>query len=46
MGNIIILPAGVDNRCTTKSADFLCVGVYPEKEDYGANTGIPDKYKK
>src|SRR4051812_26188737 len=45
-GDVIILPAGVAHKCTTKSPDFLCVGAYPEGKDYNTNTGTLEEYKK
>ena len=45
-GDVLILPAGVGHKCVSASADFVCVGAYPQGKDYDTNTGTPEEYHK
>jgi uncharacterized protein YjlB len=38
-GDVLIIPAGVAHRCINATADFLCVGAYPEGREYDMNYG-------
>src|SRR4029078_11840381 len=40
-GDTIIIPAGVGHRCIKHSADFQCVGAYPQGKNYDINLGRP-----
>ena len=33
-GDVLILPAGTGHKCIKHSADFVCVGTYPQGKDY------------
>ena len=39
----MIIPAGVAHKNLNGSADFLCVGAYPEGRDYDMNYGRPEE---
>lgn len=42
-GDVVIIPAGVAHKNLNGSADFLCVGAYPEGRDYDMNYGKPEE---
>ena len=42
-GDVLIIPAGVAHRSLNASADFLCVGAYPEGKQYDMNYGKPEE---
>lgn len=45
MGDVIILPAGVGHKCSSKSEDFLCVGAYPQGKDYDIKLGKASEFE-
>lgn len=44
-GDVILIPAGMGHKCISASADFVCVGAYPQAKDYDINYGIPAELK-
>lgn len=38
-GDVVIIPAGVAHKNINGSADFLCVGAYPDGREYDMNYG-------
>lgn len=42
-GDIIVIPAGVAHKRLEQTADFKCVGAYPEGIDYDMNYGKPEE---
>jgi uncharacterized protein YjlB len=37
-GDVLVLPAGVTHKNVGSSADFICVGAYPDGKEYDMNT--------
>ncbi len=44
-GDVLILAAGHGHKCLKYTADFSCVGSYPQGKDYDINTGKLSEYK-
>lgn len=42
-GDVVIIPAGVAHKNLGQSADFKCVGAYPDGKDYDMNYGKADE---
>ncbi len=42
-GDVIVIPAGVAHKNVGSSEDFLCVGAYPNGEQYDICTGETDR---
>ncbi|UAY53197.1 cupin domain-containing protein [Ferruginibacter albus] len=45
-GDLLILPAGTGHKCTKHSADFVCIGAYPQGKNYDINHGTAEELKK
>ena len=39
-GDVVVIPAGVAHKNLESSRDFLCIGAYPNGQDYDMNYGI------
>jgi len=39
----VVLPAGISHKNLGSSADFKCVGAYPEGQNYDMNYGKPSE---
>jgi uncharacterized protein YjlB len=42
-GDVIVIPAGVAHKNLFSSADFKCVGAYPDGMEYDIRTGKPNE---
>lgn len=45
-GDVLILPAGTGHKAIKVSADFVCIGAYPEGKDYDINHGKKEELEK
>ena len=43
-GDVLIIPAGVAHKSVEYTADFVCVGAYPEGKEYDINYGEPGEH--
>ena len=43
-GDVLILPAGTGHKCIKHSADFVCVGTYPQGKDYDLLRGLSSEF--
>ena len=42
-GDVVVIPAGVAHKNLGSSADFACVGAYPDGRSYDMNYGNEDE---
>ncbi|RYY11233.1 MAG: cupin domain-containing protein [Chitinophagaceae bacterium] len=45
-GDVILIPAGVAHKAEESSADFECIGAYPEDQLFDMNYGKPEERSK
>ena len=45
-GDVLVLPAGTAHKCVHCSANFKCVGAYPEGQDYDMQYGKKNERQK
>ena len=45
-GDVLLLPAGTAHRCEKATADFKCIGAYPEGQEFDMNYGKTEERSK